>query len=267
MAIRGMRPVIEIMFGDFITLCTDQILNGATKFTTMYGKALEVPLLIRTPMGGGRGYGPTHSQSIEKMFLGIPNLTVVSPSLGHNPGNLLRQSIENITNPLLFVEYKSLYPKKLISSDEIINICEVENPEKHPVVLAKNFTSGEPDVIVITYGGGSEQLFEVMRSLAIDEIRIEGVLPSRIDLKGEPPWWFDLIKTDKPIIVAEHGTPGTTWGTEITSLLYESFFSTLTMPIRRLSSADEVIPAKVSLESNMMLTSEKLSQAVIEMLG
>ena len=68
MAMRGMLPVVEIMFGDFLTLCTDQIVNSATKFPLMYKDRVAVPLVIRTPMGGGRGYGPTHSQSLEKMF-------------------------------------------------------------------------------------------------------------------------------------------------------------------------------------------------------
>ena len=65
---RGFKPILEIMFGDFITLCTDQIINGATKFSWMYGEHLPTPLFIRTPMGGGRGYGPTHSRPRISIF-------------------------------------------------------------------------------------------------------------------------------------------------------------------------------------------------------
>ncbi len=93
MALRGPKPVVEIMFGDFMTLTFDQILNHAVKFGTMYGQPVDVPMLIRTPMGGRRGYGPTHSQSIEKHFFGIPGLKIISPSHVHVPGELLVRAL------------------------------------------------------------------------------------------------------------------------------------------------------------------------------
>ena len=74
MALRGLRPVVEIMFGDFITLAADQLINHAAKFRWMYNDQVRVPMVIRTPMGGRRGYGPTHSQTLEKLFLGVPGL-------------------------------------------------------------------------------------------------------------------------------------------------------------------------------------------------
>ena len=80
LALRGYRPVLEIMFGDFMTLLADQLVNHISKFRWMYNDSVEVPLLIRTPMGGRRGYGPTHSQTLEKLYLGVPGLTVVAPN-------------------------------------------------------------------------------------------------------------------------------------------------------------------------------------------
>ncbi len=74
MALRGLRPVVEIMFGDFVTLIADQLINHAAKFRWMYNDQVSVPLVVRTPMGGRRGYGPTHSQTLEKLFLGVPGL-------------------------------------------------------------------------------------------------------------------------------------------------------------------------------------------------
>ena len=79
MALRGLRPVVEIMFGDFLTLAADQIINHLSKFQWMYNDQVRVPMLIRTPMGGRRGYGPTHSQTLEKHFLGVPGLRVLPP--------------------------------------------------------------------------------------------------------------------------------------------------------------------------------------------
>src|SRR5512137_1505090 len=108
MALRGYRPVVEIMFGDFITLIADQIINHAAKFRWMYNDQVHVPLILRTPMGGRRGYGPTHSQSLEKMFMGIPGLKVVAPNTLGDPGQLLETAISD-DDPVLFVEHKLLY--------------------------------------------------------------------------------------------------------------------------------------------------------------
>ncbi len=84
MALRGQRPILEIMFGDFIALGLDQIVNGISKFREMYDDQVTVPLVVRTPMGGRRGYGPTHSQSLEKLLLGDPEHLVVAASECHD---------------------------------------------------------------------------------------------------------------------------------------------------------------------------------------
>ena len=102
---RGLRPVVEIMFGDFITLIADQVINHIAKFRWMYNDQVRLPIVIRTPMGGRRGYGPTHSQTLEKLFLGIPGLQVVAPAAlclpdgSGSPGNLLYRSILDIDDP------------------------------------------------------------------------------------------------------------------------------------------------------------------------
>jgi pyruvate/2-oxoglutarate/acetoin dehydrogenase E1 component len=113
MALRGFRPVVEIMFGDFVTLIADQVINHAAKFRWMYNDQVRVPLVIRTPMGGRRGYGPTHSQTLEKLFLGVPGLRVLAPCALGAPGSLLKQAILEDDDPVLFVENKLLYPLKV----------------------------------------------------------------------------------------------------------------------------------------------------------
>ena len=113
LALRGFRPVVEIMFGDFITLAADQLINHAAKFRWMYNDQVRVPLVIRTPMGGGRGYGPTHSQSLEKIFLGIPGLQVLAPSAFGDPGDLLYAAVINSNDPVIFIEHKLLYQLQL----------------------------------------------------------------------------------------------------------------------------------------------------------
>ena len=108
MALRGRRPILEIMFGDFIALGFDQVVNGISKFREMYDDQVTVPLVVRTPMGGRRGYGPTHSQSLEKLLLGVPNICVVAASECHDIGALLTDAVED-ERPVFFVENKLMY--------------------------------------------------------------------------------------------------------------------------------------------------------------
>ncbi len=109
MALRGLLPVVEIMFGDFITLIADQVINHAAKFRWMYNNQVRVPIVIRTPMGGRRGYGPTHSQTMEKFFIGVPGLRVLAPNTFSDPGDLLSKAIFEDNDPVLFIENKLLY--------------------------------------------------------------------------------------------------------------------------------------------------------------
>ena len=102
MALAGYKPIIEIMFGDFSTLIMDQILNHASKPVEGFEKTLH--LVVRDPMGGYRGYGATHSQSLDKISLGLPNTAVVSPPLLHNPGALPTTPLA-FGLPLLFFEH------------------------------------------------------------------------------------------------------------------------------------------------------------------
>ncbi|MGH3133860.1 MAG: alpha-ketoacid dehydrogenase subunit beta, partial [Gaiellaceae bacterium] len=108
MALRGQRPILEIMFGDFIALGFDQIVNGIAKFREMYDDQVTVPLVVRTPMGGRRGYGPTHSQSLEKLLLGVPNVVVVAASECHDLRGLLVNAVDD-ERPVFFVENKLMY--------------------------------------------------------------------------------------------------------------------------------------------------------------
>jgi pyruvate/2-oxoglutarate/acetoin dehydrogenase E1 component len=134
MALRGMRPVVEIMFGDFITLIADQLINHIAKFRWMYNNQVCLPLVIRTPMGGRRGYGPTHSQTLEKLLLGVPGLQVVAPAAlslldgSGSPGALLYQSILDNNDPLVFIENKLQYLLPVQDQTELKDL----NISSHP---------------------------------------------------------------------------------------------------------------------------------------
>ncbi len=113
LALAGLRPVCEIMFGDFLTLAADQWLNHAAKFRYMYNEQVQVPLIVRTPMGGRRGYGPTHSQSIEKHFLGVPGTRVLAVNHRSDPGEFYDCLFARIAEPTLVIENKLLYAHRV----------------------------------------------------------------------------------------------------------------------------------------------------------
>ena len=113
MALRGLRPILEIMFGDFVALAADQLANSAAKHHYLSQGQAPVNLVLRVPMGGGRGYGPTHSQSLEKMFFGIPGLRVVAVSSFVDPYALLWNAVEADPGPVLFVENKAVYAERV----------------------------------------------------------------------------------------------------------------------------------------------------------
>ena len=126
LAIKGLKVVIEIMFGDFVLLAADQIVNNLTKIGVMYNKKIPISIVIRLPMGGYRGYGPTHSQSLESFFLNVPNLGIISSNIFSDPGDLFKHTLDQ-KSPHLFVEHKINYPKSLIQN--VFNDIEISNQQ------------------------------------------------------------------------------------------------------------------------------------------
>lgn len=265
MAIRGLRPVVEVMFGDFLTLCTDQLVNHISKFSLMYD-GVSVPMVIRTAMGGGRGYGATHSQSLEKMYMGIPGLQVVAASLAHDPAALIRKAIDD-QNPVLFIENKQLYPQQIIdASDREVSVEMRLDDASYPVAIAKNGSFGIPDVTIIAYGGASRAILSLMRRMSREEINIKAVFPSL--LSAMPTTIFRAeVDASAPILIAEEGSAGFNWGSEVASTLYEVLLPALRAPIRRLAAKASVIPCAAHLEDSVLLTEEKIEMAVLDLIA
>lgn len=266
LAMRGLRPVLEVMFGDFLTLCTDQIVNHITKFALMY-PGVTVPLVIRTPMGGGRGYGATHSQSLEKMFLGVPGLTVVAPSLAHEPGALLRHAVLADASPVLFVENKLLYGQALAGgTDDRLQVVQMDDDSGYPTAVVRNLPGSAPDVTVFAYGGASRTLLAVMRRLADEEISVKAVLPSKL----RPVPLAALVaqaRESQHLLIVEEGSAGFNWGSELAALLYEALLPGLKRPIRRLAADDALIPCAAELEDAVLVTEDKIEAALLDMLS
>jgi pyruvate/2-oxoglutarate/acetoin dehydrogenase E1 component len=262
MALRGLKPVVEIMFGDFLTLTFDQIMNHAVKFGTMYGAEVPVPMVIRTPMGGRRGYGPTHSQSLEKHFCGIAGLKVISPSHVHAPGDLLSSAIAGETQPVLFIEYKALYPLPLFTGNDLLTV-EAAAAEPYATRIVRNFEAGEPDAVLIGYGGVAPLMLEVAERLAEEEINISVVLPAVISPLDIAPIAREVARARRALVV-EEGTQGFDWGAEVAARLHETLFGKLDRPVRRLASKPEIIPTSKDGETAMLIGADDIEAAVYQ---
>ena len=265
LALRGFLPIAEIMFGDFLTLCTDQILNHAVKFETMYNGRVNVPLVIRTPMGGGRGYGPTHSQSLEKLFLGIPGLTVVAPSGFHDPGALLELAVLKTPSPVLFIEHKTLYSTEIRTQVDGLYVEWSTQEDGFPTAWVTNYTAGSPDLTLISYGGSSLVCAPVLQKMAEEEIRILAVFPSCIHPLPAEPLLRSAARTGR-VIVLEEGGETFNWGSEVAATVHEHLFRELKAPVRRIASRNTALPASRRLEKEILIRPDQLEAAIMEVL-
>lgn len=270
MAMRGLRPILEIMFGDFITLCADQIINSATKFSWMYNGQANVPLVVRTPMGGRKGYGPTHSQTLETLFLSVPGLTIISPSHFHNPGNLLRNAVLQENNPVLFVENKFLYPQLLMqleSDGKIGNFFAktIQNYNKYyPTVSLMPVEDEKPQITLVAYGGMAPIVAEGAFNVFMrDEIITEVILPSLV--KPVPlPDIIESIRLSRRLIIAEESICTAGWGAELGCQVYENIFEILIKPIRRIGAKDLPIPSSRILEEENLPQVSDIERAIYQ---
>lgn len=260
MALRGLHPVLEIMFADFLTLCADQIVNHAGKFCSMYGDIDTLPMVIRVATGGYRGYGPTHSQSTEKLFFGFPGVTIAAPSHFHDSGLLLEKAIES-QELTLFMEHKLLYAQKVLSTDRESNYKGFEVWRKdsgiaETVVLTPCEEGENPMITIVTYGGISSEVFSAARAVFLEEeITCEIVIPATIKPLQINEIVESVRRTGRVLIVEEaHLSWG--WGAEVVAQIVQSCFESLRCPVARLAAKDEIIPCARSLE-NVVLPQEQ----------
>lgn len=246
LAINGIRPIVEIMFGDFLTLIFDQIYNHACKFSLMFNDKLQVPLIIRTPMGGKRGYGPTHSQSIEKFFLGIPNLNIVALNHRISP-ELLYGSVFKNNNPTLVIENKILYTRKL--NDRGITGFNIQQSDEAFPTLRITPDGRIPKITLVCYGGVLEDTEKAIE-LAFDEEEIlcEIICPTQIQPMNIQPIIDSIVITNRLLIV-EEGTNLSALGSEISALIMEKGIRL--EEFKRMGN-NLIIPSSFEAENNIL---------------
>jgi pyruvate/2-oxoglutarate/acetoin dehydrogenase E1 component len=257
MALRGIRPVVEIMFGDFSTLIADQVINHLAKFGPMYNNQVNVPVLIRTPMGGRRGYGPTHSQTLEKLFLDTPGLTVLAPfqlkgdsDLGL-PGQLLHNAILKQNEPTFFVENKLQYLLKLLTPDDLqeYDLTETMQGRDFPKPCYTLSLKGAPppQLTLTAYGYMSHMALEALHTLAFEyEIFAELVIPTQLSPFNLDPLFESVGKTNR-LLAIEEGTLSLGWGAEVLARTAEALGGKLHQS-SRIAARETVIPVAKELE-------------------
>jgi acetoin:2,6-dichlorophenolindophenol oxidoreductase subunit beta len=273
MALRGLRPVVEIMFGDFVTLIADQVINHAAKFAWMYNGQVQVPLVIRTPMGGRRGYGPTHSQSLEKLFLGTPGLRVLAPCSLGDPGKLLLEAIRD-PGPVLFVENKLLYASQLRTDSTVgdfeLRLLEGASADPSEDGWAPCYAltirgAPQPVLTLAAYGYMLELAMEAAYQLAFEhEIFCELVVPTQLSPFMLEPVWSSAQRTGR-LMAIEEGSLSLGWGAEVLAQTAQALGTQL-IAARRVAAADLPIPASLTLERRVLPGVESIIYTALEII-
>ncbi len=253
-ALVGMRPVAEIMFCDFLTLCADQIVNQGAKMRFMFGGKAKVPFVLRTPMGSGTGAAGHHSGSLESWFTHIPGLKVVAPATPRDAKGLLKSAIQD-NNPVLFFEHKLLYRTK-----------DAIPEEEYYLPLGKGEIKREGrDITIIAYSIMVMRSLEAAKILAQESIEVEV-----IDLRSLRPLDEELMlqsvkKTNRAVVVYEPPQFGA-FGAEMVSLLMEKAFDDLDAPVLRLGGEEMPPPYNPNLERRLVPQVEDIVNIVKQVL-
>jgi pyruvate dehydrogenase E1 component beta subunit len=249
-AMMGMRPIMEIMFMDFIALSSNQLVNQAAKLHFMFGGHISVPLVVRTPSGSGTGAAEQHSQSLENWFVGVPGFKVVAPATAYDAKGLLIASIRD-NNPVLFMEHKLLYRTKGMVPEDIYEI---------PLGKADVKRVGK-DVTILAY---SIMVPRALEAAAV--LEKEGIDVEVVDLRSLKPLDEETIiqsvsKTGRVLITHEAPVTGGFGGEVAAVIAGSSAFDRLDAPIRRLAGRNVPIPYNRGLERAAVPQVEEITAA------
>jgi len=255
MAIKGFYPILEIMFGDFITLCADQLINHASKINFLFDKNLH--MVIRTPMGGYRGYGATHSQTIEKMYFGFPDIFICAPNIFRDPGKMLKQSLTK-GRPVLFIENKIDYTRDLIFTSNQYDISYDKFSQSTNIKL-KGITS--KNGFLITYGGMASLGLEIIMEVFLkEEFSLTLIIPDMVYPLNTKI--VDLLNNNTNIFILEESSKGGGFSSELSRIILEKqiFFK----KIEFFSAKNKVIGSSNVLENYVLPNKNAIVQRIIK---
>ena len=247
LALAGFRPFVEIMFGDFMTLAFDQIVNHASKFHHMYNHKAKCPVVIRTPMGGRRGYGPTHSQTLDKYLIGIENVTTVALNCLVSP-EVIYDAVLKEEHAVIVIENKSDYGRK-VGRKPIRNYQYLQSDDAYPVVRICPVSS-TPTATIVTYGGASSMLVDCLEQV----FREADIKPEVLVLAKISPLdcgaIVDSVQVTGRLFVLEEGSVAGGIGSEIIAAVSEVVGTRITCA--RIGALPVPIPSVKSLEDQVL---------------
>ena len=236
-ALMGMRPVMEIMFMDFVTISMNQLVNQAAKIRFMFGGKASIPMVIRTPAGSGTGAAAQHCQSLEALFMNVPGIKIVAPSTPYDVKGLLVASIRD-NNPVVFMEHKLLYRTKGPVLEDLYSI---------PLGKAEVKREGR-DLTVVAYSIMVSRALEAAEQLSTEDIEIEIVDPRSLKPLDKETIVQSVCKTGRVLIAHESPVTGGVGGELAAVIAGSEAFDYLDAPIRRLAGRDVPIPYNRTLE-------------------
>lgn len=249
-ALRGLRPVAELMFVDFLGVCFDQIYNQAAKFRYMFGGKAETPMVIRSMMGGGVSAAAQHSQTLYPMFTAVPGLKVVMPSNAYDAKGLLIQAIRD-NDPVIFLEHKLVYDTSMDVPDEAYTI---------PFGEAAIPREGD-DVTIVAFSHMVNHAITVA-----DKLKGEGISVEVIDPRTTSPLDEDSIlesvENTGRLVVVDESPPRCNMATDISALVASQAFDSLEAAIEMVTCAHTPVPFSPALEKLYLPTPERIEAAV-----
>ena len=254
-AMQGMRPVVEIMYEDFLTLACEQLVNQAAKHRYMSGGQLKVPLTIRTQGGAGWSPGAQHAQQLEAWFVHIPGLKVVFASTPSDVRGLLWSAIYD-DNPVIFFEHRTLYGLKESVPDEL---------EPIPLGQARIHREGD-DVTVVATGRLVHEAVSAAEMAAGDGISVEVVDPRTLQPLDENTIVGSVKKTNR-CVVAHEAVTRMGFGAEIAAVVQHQAFDWLDAPVERVGARFTPLPFAPVMEQFVVPHAEDVLQAIKRTVG
>jgi pyruvate dehydrogenase E1 component beta subunit len=252
-ALMGMKPIVEMMFSDFVAVCFDGVLNQVSKIKFMSGDQFDLNFVLRLPGGAGNGTGPHHSQCLESMIMGIPGLNIAIPSNAYDAKGLLKTSI-NHGNPVVFFEHKKLYK------------TEGEVPEKeYTIPFGKGIVrrkGKDLTIVAVSY------MVKVAEEVAGELEQSHGIDIEVIDLRTLIPLDTQIIgksleKTNK-LLILEEGIERSGIAAEISYQVNEEYSDYLDYPIKRICSKNSSIPMTPNLEKAIIPNKDSVVKEIIK---
>ena len=264
-AVMGMRPIVDVQYGDFLFVAMDQIVNNAAKLRYMSGGTITVPVVMRAPVGA-TGRGAQHAQNMERFFLGVPGLKIVAPSNAYDAKGMLKAAVRD-ENPVMMFEHKLLYGSKGARAESGTFDASREIPEDEYVVPLDKAEVCRQGSQVTVLGW----LLMVHKALAAaEELANEGVDAEVIDLRCLTPFDWDLIgqsvrKTGRVVIVEEGPKTGGV-SAEIAAGIMERLGDDLLAPVTRVASPDVPVPVAPILEDDYRPDPRRIGTAIRHLL-